>query len=295
MVFWFYIGGLIVFESDNNFWYYKFIWNLCNVVFVGQGIVQYLENGKYKYIFYNCLFKEYWVVDIFGMGEFEVYVNCDFLFYCEVYGFLDIFNIFWGIICYWGFCDVWNVLVKIGLIDGFYFILESEQVSYYELMEGYFSFQNKLGFVCDCIVDLLKLDFDDEVMQKLDWLGFFCKKKVGLVNVMLVLILENLFMEKWKFEFRDKDMIIMQYEFEYELEGKKKELIFILVMKGMNFNDIVMAKLVGLFLGIFVKLVMEGCIEFKGVNIFVIFEVYEFVLDELEQFGVVFKDEVWDF
>jgi saccharopine dehydrogenase (NADP+, L-glutamate forming) len=39
---------------------------------------------------------------------------------------------------------------------------------------------------------------------------------------------------------------------------------------------------------------MEGRIESKGVNIPVIPEVYEPVLDELEQFGVVFKDEVRD-
>lgn len=38
-LFCFYMGGFVVLESDINFWYYKFIWNLCNVVLVGQGIV----------------------------------------------------------------------------------------------------------------------------------------------------------------------------------------------------------------------------------------------------------------
>jgi saccharopine dehydrogenase (NADP+, L-glutamate forming) len=289
-----YTGGLIAPESDNNPWHYKFTWNPRNVVLAGQGTAQYLENGKYKYIPYNRLFKEYRVVDIPGMGEFEVYANRDSLLYREVYGLSDIPNILRGTIRYRGFCDAWNALVKIGLTDGSYPILESEQVSYHELMEGYLSPQNKSGSVRDRIADLLKLDPDHEVMQKLDWLGLFRKKKVGLANATPALILENLLMEKWKLEPRDKDMIIMQHEFEYELEGKKKELISTLVMKGTNSNDTAMAKLVGLPLGIFVKLVMEGRIESKGVNIPVIPEVYEPVLDELEQFGVVFKDEVRD-
>ena len=72
-------------------------------------------------------------------------------------------------------------------------------------------------------------------------------------------------------------------------------------LKGPSFlslmykpNDTAMSKLVGLPLGIFVKLVMEGRIQYKGVNIAVIPEVYAPVLDELEQFGVVFKDEIRD-
>jgi saccharopine dehydrogenase (NADP+, L-glutamate forming) len=289
-----YTGGLVAPESDTNPWHYKFTWNPRNVVLAGQGTAQYLENGKHKYIPYNRLFKEYRVVEVPGMGEFEVYANRDSLLYRDVYGLSDIPNILRGTIRYRGFCDAWHALVKIGLTDGSYPILESEQVSYHELMEGYLSPRNKTGSVRDRVAELLKLSPEDEVMQKLEWLGLFRKKKVGLANATPALILENLLMEKWKLEPQDKDMIIMQHEFEYELDGQKKELVSTLIMKGEHSNDTAMAKLVGLPLGIFVKLVMEGRIESKGVNIPVIPEIYEPVLDELEQFGVVFKDEVRD-
>jgi saccharopine dehydrogenase (NADP+, L-glutamate forming) len=52
-----------------------------------------------------------------------------------------------------------------------------------------------------------------------------------------------------------------------------------------------MARLVGLPLGIFVKLVMESKINARGVQIPVMREVYEPVLKELEEYGVVFKDK----
>ncbi len=287
-----YTGGLIAPESDTNPWHYKFTWNPRNVVLAGQGTAQYLENGKYKYIPYDRLFKEYRLIDVPGMGEYEVYANRDSLLYRDVYGLSNIPNILRGTIRHRGFCDAWHALVKIGLTDGSYPILESEKISYHELMEGYLSPLNKNGSVKDRVADLLKIDPEDEVMHKLDWLGLFRKKKIGLANATPALILENLLMDKWKLGNNDKDMIIMQHEFEYKLDGKKQEVISTLVMKGNNADDTAMSKLVGLPLGIFVKLVMEGRIKSKGVNIPVIPEVYEPVLDELEQYGVVFEDEV---
>jgi len=108
------------------------------------------------------------------------------------------------------------------------------------------------------------------------------------------LILENLLLEKWKLEEDDKDMIVMRHEFEYKLDGKHKELRSTLVLKGNNSVDTAMAKLVGVPMGIFVKLVMLGKITAKGVNIPVMKEVYDPVLEELQEFGVIFKEEERD-
>jgi saccharopine dehydrogenase (NADP+, L-glutamate forming) len=52
-----------------------------------------------------------------------------------------------------------------------------------------------------------------------------------------------------------------------------------------------MARLVGLPIGIFVRLVMEGKIKATGVNIPVMQEVYDPVLEELATYGVVFREE----
>ena len=89
----------------------------------------------------------------------------------------------------------------------------------------------------------------------------------------------------------DKDMIIMKHEFEYELEGKKRLLCSHLVLRGNDETDTAMSRLVGLPMGIFVKLVMKGKITSKGVNIPVMKEVYNPVLEELVNYGVVFTEE----
>lgn len=286
-----YTGGLIAPESDDNPWHYKFTWNPRNVVLAGQGTAQYLEDRKYKYIPYNRLFKGYRVVDIPGMGEFEVYANRDSLLYRDIYGLSNIPNILRGTIRYRGFCDAWNALIKIGLTDGSYPILESTDLTYHALMEAYLGpHDGKTGSVKERMANFLGEEVGSPVMQKLEWLGLFSKRRIGMDQATPALILENLLLEKWKLKETDKDMIIMQHEFEYEIDGKDKLLTSTLVLKGNGQEDTAMAKLVGIPMGIFVKLVMQGKINSKGVNIPVMKEVYDPVLEELKEFGVVFEE-----
>ncbi|MCG8330225.1 MAG: saccharopine dehydrogenase NADP-binding domain-containing protein [Chitinophagales bacterium] len=285
-----YTGGLIAPESDNNPWHYKFTWNPRNVVLAGQGTAQYLEDGKFKYIPYNRLFKEHREIEVPGVGKLEAYANRDSLLYRDVYGLSEVPNLLRGTLRGPGFCNAWNALVQIGLTDGSFPILDSASITYHEFMEGYLNPSMVGGSVKDRIAQLLGEEPDSSVMEKLIWLGLFRKKKVGLENATPALILQELLLDKWQLEPEDKDMIVMQHEFEYELDGEKKELKSTLVMKGENSVDTAMSKLVGLPLGIFAKLVMEGKIKSRGVNIPVIPDIYEPVLDELENYGVKFDD-----
>ena len=83
----------------------------------------------------------------------------------------------------------------------------------------------------------------------------------------------------------------MQHVFEYELQKKKRKKTSTLIMKGENSDETAMSKLVGLPLGIFVKLLMQGKISTTGVNIPTMPEVYEPVMAELEEHGVKFLEE----
>ncbi|RMF22535.1 MAG: saccharopine dehydrogenase [Bacteroidetes bacterium] len=286
-------GGLVAPESADNPWRYKFTWNPRNVVLAGQGTAQYLEEGKLKYIPYSRLFKEYRLVHIPGFDEpFEAYANRDSLLYRDVYGLSGIPTILRGTLRYRGFCDAWHALVKIGLTDGSYPILHSGEITYHEWMEAYVGKGQRGQSVRDRVAELLGETPFSPVMKKLDWLGLFRKKRINLPNATPAFILENLLLQKWELQPQDKDMIIMQHEFEYELGGKPRTLVSTLVMKGENAQDTAMAKLVGLPLGIFTKLVMEGRIQSRGVHIPVMREVYEPVLEELKTYGVIFQERL---
>ncbi len=290
-----YTGGLIAPESDDNPWHYKFTWNPRNVVLAGQGTAQYLEDDKFKYIPYNRLFEQYWTVDIQGMGDYEVYANRDSLLYREIYGLQNTDTILRGTIRHLGFCDAWNALVQLGITDGSFPLLESQDLTYHALIEAYLGHYQKKGLsVKERCAAFLEEDMHSPVMKKLDWLGLFSQKRINLDQATPALILERLLLEKWKLKPDDKDMIIMQHEFEYTLDGTERKLTSTLVLKGHDQVDTAMSRLVGLPLGIFVKNVMQGKITSKGVNIPVMKEVYDPVLTELEDYGVTFieKEEI---
>lgn len=288
--FYSYTGGLVAPESDDNPWHYKFSWNPRNVVLAGQGTAQFLEDGKLKYIPYRRLFRQYRLVNIPNMGEWEVYANRDSLLYRDAYGLQDIKTLFRGTIRHRGFCDAWNALVRIGLTDATFPIVDSDKLTYHDLMEAFLGISQYTGSVKDRIAKVIDVDPDGDIMQKLEWLGLFSKRRIKVKNATPALILENLLLEKWALQPTDKDMVIMQHVFEYEINRRKHKLTSTLTMKGNNGMDTAMSRLVGLPLGIFVKLLMLGKIATTGVNIPTMPEVYEPVMQELEQFGVAFTE-----
>lgn len=289
--FYSYTGGLVAPESDNNPWHYKFSWNPRNVVLAGQGTAQFLEDNKLKYIPYRRLFRQFRLVDIPNMGQFEVYANRDSLLYRDAYGLQDIKTLFRGTIRHRGFCEAWNALVRIGLTDATFPIVDSDQLTYHDLMEAFLGISQHTGSVKDRVAKMIETDPDSEIMKKLEWLGLFSKRRIKLKNATPSLILENLLLEKWALGPQEKDMVIMQHVFEYELNRKKKKLTSTLIMKGHDGSDTAMSRLVGLPLGIFVKLLLLGKISTTGVNIPTMPEVYEPVMQELEEHGVRFIEE----
>jgi saccharopine dehydrogenase (NADP+, L-glutamate forming) len=286
-----YTGGLVAPESDDNPWHYKFSWNPRNVVLAGQGTAQFLEEGKLKYIPYRRLFRQYRLIDIPEMGKWEVYANRDSLMYKEAYGLQNIKTLFRGTIRHMGFCDAWNALVRIGLTDATFPIVDSDKLTYHDLMEAFLGISQHTGSVKDRISKMIETEPNSEIMQKLEWLGLFSKKRIKVQNATPSLILERLLLEKWALQPEDQDMVIMQHVFEYELNRKKKKRTSTLVMKGQNGTETAMSTLVGLPLGIFVKLLMQGKISTTGVNIPTMPEVYEPIMAELETYGVRFIEE----
>ncbi len=285
-------GGLIAPESNDNPWGYKFTWNPRNVVLAGQGTAQYLDNGKLKYLPYYRLFQNTWEVEVEGIGKFEAYANRDSLLYRDQYGLNDIPTILRGTLRYPGYCAAWNALVRIGMTDGDFPILDSANITYHELMEALAP--SGSGSVKDRIAGMLKLEPKGEVMKRLTWLGLFRKKRIKLKGATPALILENLLLDKWKLQPDDKDLIVMQHQIDYRIDGKDKRDISNLVMKGRNAQDTAMARLVGLPLGIFVRLMTQDKIKATGVHIPTMREVYEPVLEEMQKYGLEFTHHTVD-
>lgn len=288
-------GGLIAPESVDNPWRYKFTWNPRNVVLAGQGTAQYLREGKFKYIPYNRVFRQTEYIHIDGVGELEAYANRDSLLYKSIYGLDNIPTLIRGTLRYPGFCRAWDALVRLGWTDDSYPIIDSEDLTYRGLVEAYLEgvwHQYPEGYgLKKRLADFLKIDHQDEIIKKLDWLGIFEEKRIGLENASPAEILQALLLEKWTMQPVDRDMVVMQHHFIYKEKDKRKRLLSSLVMKGEDAAQTAMSKLVGLPVGVFVKQIMLGRIETVGVHIPVIKDIYEPVLDEMAEHGVAFDEK----
>ena len=284
-------GGLVAPESDDNPWNYKFTWNPRNVVLAGQGgAAKFIQEGKYKYIPYNKLFRRTEIIEIEGFGKFEGYANRDSLRYRSVYGLNEIPTMYRGTLRKIGFCRAWNVFVQLGLTDDSYVIEGSENMTNRDFINSFLAY-NPHDSVELKLRHYLGIEQDDYIWEKLVWLGLFEDKKIGLKNATPAQILQKILQNKWSLREEDKDMIVMWHKFNFSQKGVDKEIRSHMVYIGKDNKFTAMSDTVGLPLGIAAKLLLSGKIKNRGVKLPIEREIYLPVLSELEQLGITFEEK----
>ena len=288
--FYSFTGGLVAPEYDNNPWNYKFTWNPRNVVLAGNGVSQFIHNGRYKYIPYHRLFDRTLARKILNYGDFEVYPNRDSLKYREIYGLKNIPSMYRGTIRRPGFAKAWNVFVRLGLTEDTYVLEDSENMTYRQFINAFLKYEPNVPVEIK-LQEYCHNSEDPVVIEKLKWLGIFDDRKIGLKNATPAQILQKLLEEKWTMDPQDKDMIIMQHEFKYNNGAEDKMIVSAMAIEGKNQEETAMAMTVGLPLGIATKLLMLGKIKHKGVVLPIHQDIYQPILTELEAFGIRFEEK----
>ena len=285
-------GGLVAPESDTNLWNYKFTWAPRNVVLAGQGgVAKFIQEGAYKYIPYCNLFRRTEFLDVEGYGRFEGYSNRDSLKYRSVYGLDDVLTLYRGTIRKVGFSKAWNMFVQLGMTDDSYVMENSEKMSYRTFVNSFLPYHPTDSVEIKTRL-ILKIDQDDIMWDKLLELDLFNpNKKVGLKNATPAQILEKILTDSWTLHPEDKDMIVMYHKFGYELNGKKEQIDSKMVCIGDDQTYTAMAKTVGLPVAMVTLLILNGKIKTPGVQLPIRKEVYKPILKELEEYGVVFKEQ----
>lgn len=285
-------GGLVAPESDTNLWNYKFTWAPRNVVLAGQGgAAKFLQEGTYKYIPYCNLFRRTEFLEVEGYGRFEAYSNRDSLKYRSVYGLDDVLTLYRGTIRKVGFSKAWNMFVQLGMTDDSYVMEDSEHMTYRQYVNSFLPYHPTDSVEIKTRL-ILKIDQDDIMWDKLLELDLFSRdKKVGLKHATPAQILEKILSDSWTLQPDDKDMIVMYHKFGYELDGKKQQIDSKMVCIGENQTYTAMSKTVGLPVAMATLLILNGRITTPGVQLPIQKEVYLPILKELEEYGVVFKEQ----
>lgn len=285
-------GGLVAPESDTNLWNYKFTWNPRNVVLAGQGgAAKFIQEGTYKYIPYNKLFRRTEFMDIERYGRFEAYANRDSLKYRSAYGLDDVLTLYRGTIRRVGFSKAWNMFVQMGMTDDSYAMEGSEKMSYRDFVNAFLPY-SPTDSVELKMRHYLKIDQDDIMWDKLMELNLFSKdKKVGLKSATPAQILQKILEDSWSLSEADKDMIVMHHKFGYTLNGKKLQIESSMVALGQDKTYTAMAKTVGLPVAMAALYILNGKISTPGVQMPLKPEVYNPILKELEGYGIRFTEK----
>lgn len=285
-------GGLVAPESDDNLWHYKFTWNPRNVVVAGQGgAAKFIQEGRYKYIPYQKLFRRTEILHIDGYGKFEGLANRDSLKYREIYGLDDIHTMYRGTIRRVGYSKAWNVFVQLGMTDDTYVMEGTQDMSYRDFVNSFLPY-HPYDSVELKLRQYLQIDQDDVLWEKLEELELFNpNQKVNIPKATPAQILEKILSEKWTLKPEDKDMIVMLHKFGFELNGEKKQIESSMVVIGKDQVYTAMSDTVGLPVAMATLKILNQQITKPGVQIPIIPEVYEPILEELKEYGVIFTEK----
>ena len=278
-------GGLLTEDGlEDNPWKYKFTWNPRNVVLAGSGNVQFIQDGRYKYIPYHRLFRRTEVLHIPGHGYFEGYANRDSLKYLDLYDLKGIGTLYRGTLRRPGFCKCWDLFVQLGATDDTYEMKNVDQMTHRQFINSFLQY-NPYDSVELKLAHYQNIDLEGEEMYKLKWLNIFSDELVGLEKGTPAQILEHILRKKWTLDDHDRDLIVMLHKFDFEVDGVPKQIQANLVVAGDDLENTAMAKTVGLPLGIATKLLLTKKIHNPGVHIPTKNWLYRPILKELEQIG----------
>jgi saccharopine dehydrogenase-like NADP-dependent oxidoreductase len=278
-------GGLIAPETDpENPWRYKFTWNPRNVVMAGQSTAKFLQEGKYKYVPYQQLFKRVTPVHVPGFGEYEGYANRDSLKYLETYGLQSVKTMLRGTLRNKGFCSAWDIFVQLGCCDDSYEMEGVASMTHESFLNSFLN-DSSGGTLQQRISNQLGRPLMDE-LTLLSWLDLFKETKVGLEKGTPAQVLEHILNKKWKLDPNDKDQIVMWHRFFYKQNGKQKQIQAYLIATGTDSTYTAMAQTVGLPLALATKLLLNKKIQQRGVTIPITEEFYNPILSELKDCGI---------
>ena len=282
-----YCGGLPAPEANTNPFGYKFSWSPRGVLMAGRNDAKYLEDGKDIEIDGKDLFKNHWPLKVKDF-DFETYPNRNSLPYIETYGLKDVKTMFRGTIRNLGWCDTLFCLAKLELFA------EEERPDLNGMtwadMIGKIVNRGEADSIRPAVREFLGDDCSEQVLEMMEWLGLFSDEILPDENTLLD-IMTLRFLEKMAYMENERDMIVLFHDFLAEFPNKKRRITSTLIDFGIPGSDSSMARTVSLPAAIASKLILKGKINLSGVYAPVLPEIYNPVLDELENMNIICEEK----
>lgn len=283
-------GALPSYEANNNPFGYKFSWSPRGVLLASRNSAKWLENGKEVSIPGDKLFENYYMQDVSGVGTFENYPNRNSVPYKDIYGLKDAKTVYRGTFRMPGWCETMRKIASLGWlndkpIEGF------KGKTYGDLTRHLVGAKANEDLIA-ATAKFLDIETYSTVVKRLEWLGLFGNEKLPDDKDNPLDYLNVLTLRKMSFDKKERDMIVMHHEFIAQYPSKKEYITSTLVDYGIPGGDSAVSRTVALPAAIAVKMILHGEIDLTGVHIPVIPEIYNPILDELEEMGIKFDEKL---
>ncbi len=282
-------GALPSHETNTNPFGYKFSWAPRGVLLASKNPSKWLQDGKELSFPGEKLFENYMLQDVPGVGTFENYPNRNSVPYKEIYGLKDASTVYRGTFRMTGWCETMRKIVALDWlsenpVEGF------TGKTYGDLTRKIIGAGSKDNLY-QATARFLDLKMYSTVMKRLEWLGLFSDELLpedmdNPLDYLNVLTLKKMALGK-----EERDMIVMHHEFIAEYPSKKEYITSTLIDYGIPNDDSSIARTVSIPAAIAVKMILEKKIDIEGVHIPVIPEIYNPILDELEEMNIIFHEK----
>jgi len=207
--------------------------------------------------------------------------------YKEPYELDDNVSFYRGLLRFTGWCNTIRKFMKLNLLD-YTTVNNYENMTYNEFIARLVR-SSKDG--AKAIADYFNLETNDDFINRLRWLGFFEDKKIAVNKGSNVDVLVDLMLKKMSYQPHEKDMAIIHDDIIVDFNGKREKWSSTMVVNGISGGDSAMARTVSLPVAIATRLILEEKITLRGSVLPIYPEIYNPVLEELEEFGIKFSHQ----
>jgi saccharopine dehydrogenase-like NADP-dependent oxidoreductase len=171
-------SGIPSFKSNNNPMGYKFSWDPRGLFRSALTPALYYEEGKSVPVPGGQIFDNHWLLDIEGLGTFEVYPNRDCSLYLKAFGLEGNVTFYRGLLRYSGYCNNMRNLIALGLLDS------REELDFRGRTYRQFSAASVGSETTENVERQvafhLKVEENADIINRLRWLGLFEDRPVAI-------------------------------------------------------------------------------------------------------------------
>jgi len=295
-------GGLPAPEDNNNPLGYKLSWAPRGVLLAARNNAEFMENGEIVKIPSKNLFLDGKHSDfVKPVGALEWYPNRDSVKFIEHHKIPETKTIVRGTYRYPGWCRMMKAVADVQLHSIDKCAVPITGMTYANfLLTVLLPSPDFNGVVSSAaakarFASFLGLAEDDNVVYRYEWLGLFSDSDTIPAKIDCpVDVLCSLWLKRLQYDSHERDMLVMKHTFEIVYRPADRRVIESRMInigwqdKG-SFSS--MSRTVSLPVAAASRMVLEGRLKLRGLTRPVVPELYNPILEEMHELGVVFDEE----